>query len=495
VASPIPSRYFPDRALVVKVLFISSEVAPFAKTGGLADVSAALPRHLAAAGHELVVVTPLYDRSPDTTEPVTSWGDIRVPLGSRTAVFTVRSSVLPGSEVPVYFIDCPPLYHRGSVYTNDADEHLRFILLSRGALEICQRLNWSPDIVHANDWQTALVPLYLRSVYAWDQLFANTKSVITIHNLGYQGSFPAYQAADLGLGDASYMLHQEQLNRGRLNFLAHGIMYADAITTVSPTYAWEIQTPENGAGLDGMLRARAHDLVGILNGIDPHEWHPGTDRHIPFHFSAKSLWRKEKNKEALLVETGLPYQKGVPTVGMVSRLTTQKGIDLLVDAMTWYLQRVDLRFVALGSGERRYEEKLAALAARFPDRAAFRRGYDNGLAHLIEAGADIFPMPSRYEPCGLNQMYSLAYGTAPVVRKTGGLADTVTHFDTETGEGNGFVFEHHNAQGLAWALGQALEVHADKGAWQQLQRNAMAVDNSWTMRAGQYVDIYRRLIG
>ena len=479
----------------MNILVVASEVVPFAKTGGLADVSSALPRHLSVAGHDVRVVMPLYGQVAQhhQIEKEEWWGDITIPLGSRTAAFVTRTGVLPGSEAAVHFVDCPPFYHRASIYTHDPDEHQRFILLSRAALEISQRLEWSPDIIHVNDWQTALVPLYLRSVYAWDRLFADTRTVFTIHNLGYQGGFPARAAGDLGLGDSAYLLHQDQLRSGQLNFLAHGIMYADLITTVSPTYAWEIQTPEMGFGLDGLLRSRTHDLVGILNGIDPLEWNPRTDGRIPFRFSEKSLWRKEKNKEALLTELKLHYQKGIPLVGIVTRLAGQKGVELVAQTMGWFLARQDLRFVALGSGEPHYERTLEGLQARFPERAAFHRGYHNDLAHKIEASADFFLMPSLYEPCGLNQLYSLAYGTAPVVRRTGGLADTVTHFDPETGEGNGFVFEHYDATGLAWALGEGLSVHADRRVWQQLQRNAMAEDHSWTRRTGEYEQLYSDL--
>jgi starch synthase len=474
----------------VRVLFVASEVAPYAKTGGLGDVAGVLPAQLEAIGHEVMVVTPLHRRTLESGhDPQPVWDDLQIDIGRHSIRYGARLA----EDGRTWFVDCPELYHRDSVYTNDQDEHLRFILLTRAALELAQHRQWAPDIVHANDWQTALLPLLLRSAYAWDRLFASTRSVLTIHNLGYQGVFGAEIVPDLGLGEHLYLLHQEQLRAGRVNFLLHGIMYADTITTVSPTYAREIQTPELGMGLDAFLRRRSADLVGILNGIDTTVWNPRTDPHLPWRYSEKSLWRKEKNKEELLGRLGLTYEKGGAVVGIVSRLAGQKGIELIPGPLARLLAAGRVRFVALGSGERRLEEGLGRLAAAFPDTAALRNGYDEPLAHLIEGGCDFFLMPSRYEPSGLNQMYSLAYGTVPVVRQTGGLADTVRHYSPETGEGTGFLFEHYTEQGLSWALNEALHTHSQPKAFSRLQQNGMAEDNSWERRILEYADLYEGL--
>jgi len=366
-------------------------------------------------------------------------------------------------------------------------------MLTRAAIECCQRTQWAPDVLHCHDWQTALAPVYLRSVYAGDRLFERTRTVLTLHNLGHQGTFPSGVLNDLSLGDGAKHLHQRDLGEGRIGFLKTGIAYADALTTVSPTYASEIQTERLGMGLDGLLRQRASSLVGILNGVDTNEWDPSSDQHLTTRYSAKSLWRKEKNKEQLCRDLGLEYEPGVPLVGIVSRLSAQKGIELVEAVVSGLLRERDLRFVALGSGEPRLEEMLLGIQARHPGKACFWRGFNEKLAHRIEAGADVFLMPSLYEPCGLNQMYSMRYGTPPVVRATGGLADTVTHFDPRTGAGTGFVFEHFTVDGLRWALRVALGVYEDKKAWKKLQANGMATDFSWSHAAGEYEQFYRRI--
>jgi len=481
----------------LKILFLTAELAPFAKTGGLADVSAALPRHLTDHGHDARVVLPLYGRigvrHPELVlEPVPELQDIAFDHGPHRIVFSVKTTMIPGSDTPAYFVDCPPLFGRDAIYTQDHDEHLRFLVLTRAALEMCQRWAWAPDVFHLNDWHTAMLPLYLRTVYAWDALFAGSRTLLTIHNLGHQGVFGSGILPDLGLPD-THLLHQDDLREGRIGFLKTGLLLADRLSTVSPTYAREIQTPGYGFGLDGVLRMRAGDLTGILNGVDYDVWDPRTDRYLVAKYSEKSLHRKEKNKEALLHAMGLPYVKGVPVFGIVTRLTHQKGIDLLYEPVPRILGDHEARFVALGSGAEEYAQFLQGLAARFPGKARYFAGFDEKLAHLIEAGADFFLMPSRYEPCGLNQMYSLRYGTAPIVRATGGLVDTVQPFRASTGEGNGFVFEHYTGDGLHWAMTHALEVHADPKAWRTLQKNAMAADFSWAVEGPRYVELYRSM--
>jgi len=478
----------------MRICHVTSELAPLAKVGGLADVSGALPRELLGLGHDLQVYLPLYRRVRESGVALTpdpALQSIPLQLGRRTYAFSISTTRLAGSDLEVRLVDCPALYDRPGIYTQDADEHLRFVMLTRAAIECCQRTQWAPDILHCHDWQTALAPLYLKTVYQWDRLFEKTRTVLTIHNLGYQGTFDAASLPDLGLGEGSRLLHQADLAAGRIGFLKTGLAYADALTTVSPTYAREIQGERLGMGLDGLLRQRAGHLVGILNGVDTTEWDPRTDRHLTSRYSEKSLWRKEKNKESLLKSLGLEYTKGVPVLGLVSRLSAQKGIELLDPVIPELMREHDMRFVALGSGEPLLEQLLQGIQSRHPGRACFFRGFSDELAHRIEAGADLFLMPSLYEPCGLNQMYSMRYGTAPVVRATGGLADTVRPFDPATGEGTGFVFEHFTREGLAWALGMGLRAYQDPKAWRKLQLNGMRADFSWGASARQYEALYR----
>ena len=479
-----------------QICFVTSEVAPYAKTGGLGDVCAALPKALARAGHVVRVFLPFYASAraaAGDTEVVETARDVPVTLGDATYWFTLRRTLLEGSEAELYLVDCPALYDRPSLYTQDPDEHRRFLLLSRAALEGCRRLRWAPDVVHCHDWHASFLPLHLKTVDRWDRLFDGTRSVLTIHNLGHQGTFPSRILEDTWMGGSPQLLDREDFAAGRISFLKTGILYADAITTVSPTYAEEIRTPEHGMGLDPFLRARGGDLIGILNGVDTTEWNPRSDRHIPFHYSSASLWRKEKNKAELLRMMGLPYTPRVPTIGIVTRLSAQKGLDLVEHAMVATLRRHDVRFVALGSGDARYARALRDLQATFPDRVSFYDGFQERLAHLIEAGSDMFLMPSRYEPCGLNQMYSLRYGTVPIVRRTGGLADTVEPYDPTTRQGTGFVFEHYTPEGLRWALERALEVFQDPDAWLPIVLEGMSRDFSWEKQAEEYSSLYDRL--
>ena len=489
----------------MNILFVASEVAPFAKSGGLGDVSAALPRALRAASlqggrsNDVRVVMPLYPRvlaKGRTFELVIR--EASVMLGSKEVRFSVLTCPLPGTDVPVYFVRCPGLYDRPSIYTQDADEHLRFAFLSHAALMIAQRLGFSPDIVHANDWQTALLPLLLKRVYAWDRLFAKTRSVLTIHNIGHQGTFGAHVLPDTGLGGAAGNLHQEHLREGRINFLLTGILYANAITTVSPTYAREIQRPEHGVGLDPFLRDRADVLFGILNGVDDGDWNPETDIHLPARYSAESLEGKELCKRELLRSARLPYAEDVPVVGVVSRLVWQKGFDLCTGVLPRLLATRAVQLLVLGTGEPRYESLFSDLGRKFPRQVVHRADFSEPLAHLVEAGSDFFLMPSRYEPCGLNQMYSLRYGTPPIVHRTGGLADTVSHYDPRSGTGTGFVFDHFDEGGLTFGLVSALAAWGtgrgtSRATFRLLQKRGMKQRFGWTERAADYERVYRKI--
>jgi starch synthase len=482
----------------MRIAFVASEFTPLAKTGGLADVSSALTRFLHRRGFDLRVFMPLYsriDRAALGVVPVEFLRNVAITLGPHRYVISVLTGKLPRSDMPMYFIDCPALYARPGIYSRDADEHLRFLLLTRAAIECCQRMAFAPDIFHCNDWHTALAPLYLKSVFSWDKLFARTRSVLTIHNIGYQGVFAAASLGDLGLGASTHLLHQEDLGHGRINSLKTGVLYADSVTTVSPTYAREIATPQYGMGLENVIRTRGDAVIGILNGVDYEEWNPETDRYLPAHFDVRNLAGKEKVKKYLHEQLNLTYARERPLLGLISRLTVQKGIDLLFEALPRALGARDLSIVALGSGEAHYEDFFVRLARAFPNRVAFYRGHNEELAHLIEGGSDMFLMPSLYEPCGLNQMYSLRYGTVPIVRRTGGLADSVQIYDPHTGEGTGIVFDDFNVEAASWAISAAIDLFQNRRRWNRIVRNGMAQNFSWDRQGEEYVRLYERLIG
>lgn len=477
----------------LRICFIASEVAPLAKSGGLADVAGALPRALHGQGCDVRVFMPLYSSMSSLgldPQPLPQAQAIDLHLGTHRYEVSLLHTRIPGSPVPLYLVHCPAAYDRPTLYTSDADEHLRFLILQHAALQGCQRLAFAPQIVHCNDWHTALIPSMLRSLYAWDRLFADARSVLSIHNIGYQGSFPTATTADVG-GDIGALAGEPA---GAFNWLREGILHADAVTTVSPTYAREICTPLGAHGLDTALRSRTDGVTGILNGVDYEEWNPATDRYLEHHYTPQDMSGKAATKHSVLdwfnLETG-----DAPLLGIVSRLTVQKGFDLLFDVLPEILATRDLGMLALGSGDAVYETFFTGLQQRFPGRVVFHCGYSDELAHLIEAASDMFLMPSMYEPCGLNQMYSLKYGTVPIVRRTGGLADSVQMWDPSTRSGTGIVFNDFDASAARWALGTALDLYQDRDAWTQLVRNGMAQDFSWPRQCLQYLDLYRRLPG
>ncbi len=480
----------------LRIALLASEVTPLSKTGGLADVAGALAKVLTAQGHDVRVFTPAYasvDRAAARAVPVPGLAPLAVRIGSHRYRCALLQGVLPGGA-GVYLIDCPELYGRPALYTADADEHRRFLAFTRAALEALRALRFAPQVVHCNDWHTAFAPLFLRTGYAADPYLGDARTLLTIHNIGYQGVFAAADLPDLDLAPGEVkLLHQDDLTAGHINPLRQGILYATAINTVSPTHAQEICTPAYGMGLDDSLRARRGDLSGILNGVDYEEWDPRHDRVIPEHFDPEHLEVKADLKRQFLARLGLAGRDGRPLAGIVSRLAAQKGIELIAGSLPGILAARDLTFVALGAGEPQYEAMLRALQRDFPDRVYFERGYDDALAHWIEAASDLFLMPSRYEPCGLNQMYSLRYGTVPVVRRTGGLADSVVHFDPGNGTGTGVVFNDFDVPALTWAVNTALDWYGQGALWRRLQRNAMAQDFSWTRQGGQYEALYRRL--
>ena len=475
-------------------------MAPLVKIGGLADMVGALAFEQARAGHRVVVALPAYSA---VTLPA---GWTRRPLGARDvpwgmgrepAHFELASG--PGSPqvLLVEHTGGRRFFQRAGVYDDPRtgegypDGGERFLFFSRAALEGIKLLGERFDVVHAHDHQAAWVPCFLRTHDAHDPAFAGAASVLTIHNLGYQGIHDAWVLGLAGFGLELFYPGSPFEFWGRVNNLKVGLSFADALTTVSPRYAHEIQeNGEFGFGLEGVLRRRGEDLHGILNGIDVETWNPATDPHLPRAYDRERLEPKAANREALRIECGFPTAPDWPIVGMISRLVEQKGFDLIEPAAA-ELARLEARFVVLGSGPPRYQELLRRLARARPERLCFREGYDEPLAHRIEGGADLYLMPSRYEPCGLNQMYSLRYGTVPVVRATGGLADTVTEFDPMSGRGTGFRFERFDAGEMVAALRRALSIQRQGELWRALQRNGMGADFSWKASAGRYERLYR----
>ena len=479
----------------LKLCILSSEIMPYAKTGGLADVAGALCAELAGRGHDVRAFMPLYGgvrAGPWHLEPVAAAQGVTLAMGAERIEFSLQTTQYPGTRQPVYFIACPQLFERGALYTNDPDEYRRFLFYTRAVIESCMRLDFVPDAFHCNDWHAAFLPLLLQTTYASGSV-GRVPSVLTIHNIGYQGGVPAAAAPELDLGQHEDLLDQDDLRSGFINPLKTGIKYADAVTTVSPTYAREICETPLGMGMQDTLNARANGVTGILNGVDYAEWDPRHDPHLATHFGPDALGGKLVNKRRLMEQAQLRFPDSEPLLAVVSRLTEQKGFDLLFESLPELLRQQGCGFVALGSGEARYVQFFERLAAEFPGRAAFRSGYDESFAHLIEAGADIFLMPSRYEPCGLNQMYSLRYGTIPIVHKTGGLADSVRHFDPASGQGTGCVFNDFDVGAVRWALATTLAWYEDPSAWARLMQNAMAEDFSWGRQVVQYESLFRRL--
>jgi len=471
----------------MRVLIVSAEVAPFAKVGGLADVAAALPRALAELGVKVAIVMPKY-RGVEGKAELEEVSRFSVPVRGEDKECVTFRGRLPGCEVPVYFLGHDPYFDREQIYGEGGGDYPdsleRFTFLSRGTLALAEYLDLSPDVVHVNDWHTALVPVYLAAGLGP----RGAKTVLTIHNLAYQGVFPWEQKGVLGLREEHLCLLEHE---GKLNLLKGGILSADLLTTVSPSYAQEIL--ERGEGLEEYLGARKKDLAGVLNGVDYSVWNPETDPHLWANYSAEDLSGKAENKQRLQEELGLEPDPRAPLVGMISRLAEQKGFDLVMEAFD-RMMALGIQFVLLGTGDPRYEAFFREAAGRYRGRAAALITFSEEWAHRIEAASDIFLMPSRFEPCGLNQMYSLRYGTVPVARATGGLADTVREYDPERDEGNGFTFEEYTPEAVLSALRRAVDLYLrDPEAWRRLQVRGMREDHSWQASALKYLTLYRRL--
>lgn len=487
----------PSRKL--NILILSAEMVPFAKTGGLADVAGALPKALKALGHDVRAAIPRYgriDAAKFGIEPLLDPFD--VPMDSTPERISVAKSSIgsaaSGTQFPVYFIESDRYFNREGIY-GYPDDGERFILYCRGALEMLRRLNWKPDIIHCHDWHTGIVPNWLKTNYRDDPLFANTATIYTIHNLQYQGVFGRRILEMAGIEDHGFV-YEPQLGElaNVVDFMARGIHFADAITTVSERYAKEILTPEFGEKLDPILRDRQHRLFGVLNGLDYEEVNPATDKYLARRFDVDSLDLRVQNKVALQREAGLKVDANVPLIGLVSRLADQKGFDILAGAFDSLVQVAGVQFVLVGTGDQHYHNMFLKFQRTYPGQVAVFLTFNAALAQKIYGGSDMFLMPSRFEPCGLGQLLSLRYGSVPVVRHTGGLADTITDFDPRTGLGNGFSFERYDQMTLFYTVARAVENYRHPATWRMLQERGMRSDFSWGASAQKYVGIYRKAI-
>ncbi len=489
----------------LKILFVTSEVVPFVKTGGLADVSSALPQRLAELGHEVRIVVPKYGAVDDRKfkiHEVVRLKDLQTKIGDKDVVFSLKSCFLPGPKVRVqiYFLDNQEYFgSRSSLYVDpmtgkdypDNDE--RFILLSKSVFELISKLGWIPDIIHCNDWQCGLIPVYLKTIYKDNPQFHQFRTLFTIHNLSYQGIFPTSSFKKTELPE-SLANEKGVFYKKKLNYMKAGLQFADVINTVSETYAKEISKDDKvGAGLTSVLAKRKNDLYGIVNGIDARVWNPEKDKLIPKKYAIKNLKNKIENKKELTNKFNLEFNEAVPIVGVISRLYDSKGMDLIQNSFN-ELMKLNIQMVLLGTGDKKYHTFFSNMSSKNPKKFACFLGFDDAIAHLIEAGADMLLMPSQFEPCGLNQMYSLVYGTVPIVRETGGLADTVMKYDEKNDTGTGFVFKKYQKTDLLSEFKRALKLFNDKEVWNKIMKEGMKSDFSWTSSAKRYIELYRTIL-
>jgi starch synthase len=494
---------FADGDQKLNILIASSEVVPFAKTGGLADVCGTLPIELARLGHHVTVFVPAYRHSRNCGHPIENTNCVLdIPIGSKVVNGRLMKSWLPGSEVPVYLVDQPGYFDRPELYRENGEDYRdnceRFVFFCRSVLESIRLLELPVDVIHANDWQTGLLPAYQKIEYASAPGYEQIATLMTIHNMAYQGQFWHWDMLLTGIDWKYFNWHQMEFY-GKLNLLKTGIVFADSINTVSPRYAQEIQHPAMGCGLENVLHHRREILSGIINGVDYDTWNPSVDCFLPAHYGPHD-WQHGKGicKRTLQAEFGLPTDPTAPLLGIVGRLVDQKGFDLVAKIIEHWVRSSDAQWCILGTGEPDYHQLLERLAAEFPHKVGVRLEFNDRLAHLVEAGADMFVMPSRYEPCGLNQLYSLKYGTIPIVHATGGLADSIADCNGEnlaTHRANGFSFESDDAAALEHALTRACDTFRnDRSTWNQLVTTAMQQDWSWKVSAKKYVELYELTI-
>ncbi|RMG59935.1 MAG: glycogen synthase GlgA [Deltaproteobacteria bacterium] len=480
----------------MKVLIVSSEIVPYAKTGGLADVTGTLPKVLKGVGVEADCIMPKYSLIDDGKFGIKPAGvKVKVPLGHREEEGEIYETEGEWGG-KVYFVKNDRYYDREYLYATKDGDYVdnaeRFIFFARAVLEFLLKTESKYDIIHCNDWQTGLIPVYIKTLYSGHPLFSETATVFTVHNLGYQGLFWSHDMPLTGLGWEMFTPKALEFY-GKINFLKGGLVFSDVITTVSEKYAQEIQTEEFGFGLEGVLFERREDLYGILNGVDYEVWNPEIDPHLVKNYSLSDLEGKKECKKDLLSRYDLPQDEDTPVIGVVSRLVAQKGFDLLHE-IGEKLAALDVRFVVLGTGERKYEEFFLEMERKYPEKFRARITYDEVLAHKIEGGADMFLMPSRYEPCGLNQIYSLRYGTIPIVRNTGGLADTVVDVDSDRDRGTGFTFDRYDPGELFDAIVRAISWYHKKDEWEKIVKRAMSQDFSWDRSARKYREVYEKAL-
>ena len=479
----------------MKILFVSAEVVPFAKTGGLADVAGSLPKAIRKMGHDICVFMPLYKKVDRD-----KWGlrlvfeDVEVEFGPEKEKVNIYQTRMPNSDLLVCFVENRHFTDREELYVVDGKDYPdnceAFLIFCKAAIAFVKKANWRPDIVHCNDWQSGPVALYVRELRKTDLFFKRTATVYSIHNMAYQGNFPKEKFTVMNLPDSCFGPDGLEF-WDQVSFSKAGFAFADVISSVSETYAKEIQTKEYGCGLEELLQKRSEDIYGILNGVDYEIWNPATDKNLAKRFSRMTLSLRVENKLVLQKEMGLPEDMDVPLLGIVSRLDIQKGFDILAEAME-EIVGLGCQFCLLGTGDPKYHELFESLAAKYPDKVGIKLGFDAALAERIYAGSDMFLMPSRYEPCGLGQLISFKYGAIPIVRKTGGLADTVRDFDLKTGVGDGFAFAEYSSSALLAAVKRAIDVYKNKSVWVNLQKNVMDYDYSWDASARKYISLYMK---
>lgn len=480
----------------MKIVFVSSEVAPFSKTGGLADVAAALPKALEKLGHKVYIITPKYKAVDEKKFDLVSTGrHIEVPVSNKRVSAEILCAKT-GKDINTYFIKKDEYYYRDYIYSTPQGDYLdnaeRFVFFSKAALEAINALDLNPDIIHCHDWQTGLVPLFLKTHFKDYPNFNKIKTILTIHNLGYHGLFWALDMHLLNLGK-EYLAPQYLEFYGKISFLKAGIVFSDVITTVSKKYREEIQTPEYGYGFEGLLKEKAEKLFGITNGIDYDEWDPSKDKFIIENYTIENLKGKKSCKKDLQKTFNLPQSPDTPVIGMISRLSSQKGWDIWEEAAD-DLMKMDIQFTILGTGDEKYHHIVKDLCVKYPDKISALITFDDTLAHKIEAGADMFLIPSRYEPCGLNQMISLRYCTIPIVRATGGLDDVIEDYNPKTGKGNGFKFNEYSSKELIHSIKKALKVHFNRSEWEKIIRNGLKNDYSWEKSAIEYDKLYKQIL-
>lgn len=479
----------------MKIVSVASEMAPYAKTGGLADVAGSLTKELHALGHEVVAFLPRYKSlNPETWKFQTAIERLEIPIGTEREACRVLSRV-DNAGITVYAIDHPEYFNRDQLYgtalSDYPDNDLRFTFFQKAVLETLRTLGFAPDIVHCHDWQTGLIPVFLKTLYAKEPLFKKTRSVFTVHNLAYQGNFPPDSLPMTGLSWDEFKFDRLEFY-GKVSFLKAGLVYGDAVSTVSERYAREVQSKEFGCGMENVIASRKDHLHGVLNGIDYREWNPETDPDIAERYTLSKIEKKLVNKQALQKENNFKADPATPVVGIISRLIDQKGLDILIPALEEIAQ-LGVQFVLLGTGEEKYHKILRDIAKKRKEQFGIHIVFDPKMAKSIYAGADLFILPSYYEPCGLAQMIALRYGTIPVVRATGGLADTIQEFNAKSGKGNGFLFEEYSTSAFLEALKRALKVYEDKDLWLLLTKNAMESDYSWSASAKKYLQIFESI--